>query len=92
MQAIGRQPQRAPAGAPGPLRASPPRADHAVPPGSQQHAATFFAQAEDAAGAELPQFFKDEFDAILECGILANGLPRTTEVGISGRLRGSGSP
>ena len=27
----------------------------------QQHAATFFAQAEDAAGADLPQFVKDEF-------------------------------
>ena len=31
----------------------------------QQHAATFFAQAEDAAGADLPQFVKDEFDAFL---------------------------
>jgi hypothetical protein len=41
----------------------------------QQHAATFFAQAEDAAGADLPQFVKDEFDAFLECGILAYGLP-----------------
>lgn len=28
-------------------------------------------QAEDAAGADLPQFVKDEFDAFLECGILA---------------------
>ena len=37
----------------------------------QQHAATtFFAQAEDAAGADLPQFVKHEF---LECGILAHG-------------------
>jgi hypothetical protein len=42
----------------------------------QQHAATFFAQAEDAAGADLPQFVKDEFDAFLECGILAHGLLR----------------
>jgi hypothetical protein len=40
----------------------------------QQHAATFFAQAEDAAGADLPQFVKDEFDAFLECGILAHGI------------------
>ena len=32
----------------------------------QQHAATFFAQAE--AGADLPQFVKDGFDAFLECG------------------------
>ena len=29
---------------------------------------------EDAAGANLPQFVKDEFDAFLECGILAHGL------------------
>ena len=37
----------------------------------QQHAATFFAQAETEAGADLPQFVKDEFDAFLWCGILA---------------------
>ena len=36
----------------------------------QQHAANFFAQAEAAAGADLPQFVKDAFDAFLECGIL----------------------
>ena len=49
-----------------------PRSTAAV----QQHAATFFAQAEDAAGADLPQFVKDEFDAFLECGILAHGFLR----------------
>jgi len=38
----------------------------------QQHAATFFEQAEAATGADLPQFVKDEFDAFLECGILAH--------------------
>ncbi len=37
----------------------------------QQHAATFFAQA--GAGAGLPQFVKDEFDAFHKCGILAHG-------------------
>jgi DNA-directed RNA polymerase subunit RPC12/RpoP len=42
----------------------------------QQHAATFIAQAEDAAGADLPQFVKDEVDAFLECGILAHGFVR----------------
>ena len=42
----------------------------------QQHAATFIAQTEDAAGADLPQFIKDEFDAFLECGILAHGFLR----------------
>jgi len=31
----------------------------------------FFAEAEAAAGADLPQFMKDEFDAFLECDILA---------------------
>ena len=41
-----------------------------------QHAATLFAQAEDAASADLPQFVKDEFDAFLECGILAHGFLR----------------
>ena len=39
----------------------------------QQHAATFFAQTEVAAGADLPQFVKDELDAFPECGILAHG-------------------
>ena len=34
----------------------------------QQHAATFFAETEVAAGADLPQFARDEFDASLECG------------------------
>jgi hypothetical protein len=42
----------------------------------QQHAATFIAQTEDATGADLPQFVKDEFDAFLECGILAHGFLR----------------
>lgn len=40
----------------------------------QQHAATFFERAE--AGADLPQFVKDEFDALLACGILAHGFLR----------------
>ena len=42
----------------------------------QQHVATFFEQAEAAAGADLPQFVKDEFEAFLECGILAHGCLR----------------
>ena len=42
----------------------------------QQYAATYLAQAEDAAGADLPQFVKDEFDAFLVCGILAHGFLR----------------
>jgi hypothetical protein len=42
----------------------------------QQHAATFIEQAQAEAGAELPEFVKDEFDAFLECGILAHGFLR----------------
>ena len=42
----------------------------------QQHAATFIAQTEAATGVDLPQFVKDEFDAYLECGILAHGFLR----------------
>ena len=75
MQAIGRQPQQAPDGTPGHYERHRPE----LTPLSrlvQRHAATFFAQAEDAAGADLPQFVKDEFDAFLECGILAHGFLR----------------
>ena len=39
----------------------------------QQYAKSYFAQTEEATGASLPQFVKDEFDAFLECGILAHG-------------------
>jgi len=42
----------------------------------QQHDAIFFASTESAAGADLPQFVKDEFDAFLECGIPAHGFLR----------------
>jgi hypothetical protein len=42
----------------------------------QQHAATFFAQVEAVTGTGLPKFVKDEFDAFLECGILAHGFLR----------------
>ena len=42
----------------------------------QQPAATLLAQAEGGAGAGLPQFVKHEFDALLECGILAHGFLR----------------
>ena len=75
MQAIGRQPQRAPDGAPVHYERHRPE-QTTLYRLVQQHAATFFAQAEDAAGADLPQFVKDEFDAFLECGILANGFLR----------------
>ena len=40
----------------------------------QEHLETFLAQVETETGASLPNFVKDEFDAFLECGILAHGL------------------
>ena len=42
----------------------------------QEHAESFFAQVEAQTGASLPAFVKDEFDAFLECGILAHGFLR----------------
>ncbi|MFM8766626.1 MAG: transposase zinc-binding domain-containing protein, partial [Rubrivivax sp.] len=42
----------------------------------QQHAASFIAHTEASTGAELPRYIKDEFDAFLECGILAHGFLR----------------
>ena len=42
----------------------------------QEHAETFFAQVECETGAGLPDFVKDEFDAFLECGVLAHGFVR----------------
>jgi uncharacterized protein (DUF983 family) len=42
----------------------------------QQHAASFIAHTGASTGAELPRFIKDEFDAFLECGILAHGFLR----------------
>ena len=75
MQAIGRQPQRGPDGTPVHYERHRPE-QTTLYRLVQQHAATFFAQAEDAAGADLPQFVKDEFDAVLEGGILAHGFLR----------------
>jgi hypothetical protein len=36
----------------------------------QQHTASFIAYTEASTGARLPRFVKDEFDALLQCGIL----------------------
>ena len=41
----------------------------------QEHLESFLAQVEAETGASLPEFVKDEFDAFLECGILAHGFP-----------------
>ena len=42
----------------------------------QEQIATFLAQVEAKTGAGLPEFVKDEFEAYLECGILAHGFLR----------------
>ena len=78
MQAIGRQPcrrHRAPDGAPVHCERHWPE-QTTLYGLVQQHAETFFAQTEAATGASLPQFVRDEFDAFLECGILAHGFLR----------------
>jgi uncharacterized protein (DUF983 family) len=75
VRAIGRQPQRAPDSA-------PVHYEHHRPEQTtlyclvQQHAASFVAHTEASTGAELPRFIKDEFDAFLDCGILARGFLR----------------
>jgi hypothetical protein len=40
------------------------------------HSASFIAHTEASTGAELPRFIKDEFDAFLECSVLAHGFLR----------------
>lgn len=75
MQAIGRQPQRVPDGAPVHHERHRPEQTtlyHLV----QQNAASFIAHTEASTGSELPRFVKDEFDSFLECGILAHGFLR----------------
>jgi len=42
----------------------------------QDHVETFLAQVEQENGTGLPQFVKDEFEASLECRILAHGFLR----------------
>ena len=75
MQAKVHQPQRAPDGAPIHYERHRPE-QTTLYRRVQQHAATFFAEAEAAASADLPQFVKDEFEAFLACGILAHGFLR----------------
>ena len=63
--------------------ASPPRYERRRPEQTplyqlvRAHYETFAAEVE-AHGAGLPRFVKDEFDAYLECGILAHGFLRLT--------------
>ena len=75
MQAIGRQPQRAPDGAPVHYERHRPE-QTTLYRLVQQHAASFIAHTEASTGGELPRFIKDEFDDFLECGILAYGFLR----------------
>jgi hypothetical protein len=42
----------------------------------REHLATFLAQVQARVGTGLPGFVKDEFEAFLECGILAHGFLR----------------
>ena len=42
----------------------------------QEQLETFLAQVEAKTGTGLPEFVKDEFEAFLECGILAHGFLR----------------
>jgi hypothetical protein len=42
----------------------------------QEHIESFMAQVEAESGAALPESVKDEFDAFLQCGILAHGFLR----------------
>ncbi len=72
LAAIGRQPQRAPDGAPVHYERHRPE-QTTLYRLVQQRAATFFSEAEAQACADLSQVVKDEFDALLECGILARG-------------------
>jgi len=42
----------------------------------QEELATLLAQVEARTGTSVPEFVKDEFEAYLECGILAHGFLR----------------
>ena len=75
MQAIGRQPQRTPDGAPLHYERHRPE-QTTLYRLVQQHAASFVAHTEASTGSALSRFIKDEFDAFLECGILAHGFLR----------------
>jgi hypothetical protein len=75
VQAIGGQAQRAPDGARVHSECHRPK-QKTVYRLVQQHAASLSGQAEAQASAGLPQCVKDEFGAVLACGILARGFSR----------------
>ncbi len=79
MQATARQPQRGAGWRPAPATnaTTPNRPRCTAWCGCKRlYAASFIAHTEASTGAELPRFTKEEFDAFLECGILAYGFLR----------------
>ena len=70
------QPQRAPDGAPIHYERHHRPEQTTLYRFVQQHAATFFAVAEAAAGADLPQFVAGRVRRFLDCGVLAHGFLR----------------
>ena len=45
---------------------------HSVHAAVQQQAASFIANTEASTGSELPRIINDDFDAFIDCGILAH--------------------
>jgi hypothetical protein len=72
VRASAQQPQRGPDGAPLHYERHRPE-QTTLYRLVQQHAASFIAHTEASTGSELPRFIKDEFEAFLQCGILAHG-------------------
>ena len=79
MRASAQQPQRTPDGAPLHYERHRPE-QTTLYRLVQQHAASFIAHTEASTGSELPRFIKDEFEAFLQCGILAHGFILRTAV------------
>jgi hypothetical protein len=67
--------QTAPHGAPAPYERRRPE-ETTLYQLVQDHVETFLAQVEQETGTGLPKFVKDEFEAFLQCGILAHGFLR----------------
>jgi hypothetical protein len=75
VRTTAQRPRQAPDGAP--VHCESRRPERTTPYClAQQPAPGFITHTEAGIGAQLPRFIKDEFDAFLECGILAHGLLR----------------
>jgi len=74
VQAIGRQSQRAPDGAPVHYERHRPEQTtlYRLVPWCSSAPPAFIAHTEASTGSALPRFIKDEFDAFLECGSAAS--------------------